>query len=100
MNYQAAEPVRSVFETMMSLEEIQKALDFIKQDEPNAIRELLELVKVESPTFHEEERAKNMKARFEALGLEDVHIDRGGSVVGLRKGSGNGPDVSLRGQKK
>ena len=36
-----------------------------------------------------------MMEKFKALGLENVHIDRGGNVVGLRRGSGKGPKVLI-----
>ena len=38
-----------------------------------------------------------MMEKFKALGLENVHIDRGGNVVGLRRGSGKGPKVLIEG---
>ena len=95
--YQVSERTRAQFEKMMSLEPVKEALRFIEEDQPNAIREQKELVVIEAPTGQEEERAKVFAEKFKALGLEDVHIDRGGNVIGIRKGTGKGPKVLIEG---
>jgi len=96
--YEVKSPrVRSQFEAMMKLEKVRKVLDFIKADERNSIDELKELVLIEAPTHHEEKRAAVFAQKLKDLGLEDVHTGRGGCVIGLRRGSGNGPKVVIEG---
>ena len=53
--------------------------------------EQVEICEIPSPTFHEEKRAEEIARRMKAYGLTDVSIDAIGNVVGVRKGSGNGP---------
>lgn len=95
--YEVSAKVRSQFETMMKNEQVQRLLSSIKEDERSSIDELKELVLIEAPTHHEEKRAAVMAEKFKALGLENVHIGRGGCVVGLRRGTGNGPKVLIEG---
>jgi acetylornithine deacetylase/succinyl-diaminopimelate desuccinylase-like protein len=47
----------------------------------------LEITRVPAPPFGESERADFLRARFEQAGLEDVHIDGAGNVIGTRHGT-------------
>ncbi len=95
--YQVSEKSRQRFDAMCALEEVKKALAFIQEDERRTLDEQKELVLIEAPTGQEEERAKVFADKFRALGLTDVHIDRGGNVIGVRPGTGNGPRVLIEG---
>lgn len=95
--YQVSEKTRVQFDKMLSLQCVRDALAFIEVDEARTIRDQKELVLIEAPTGQEENRAREFAERFKALGLSDVHIDRGGNVIGIRKGSGNGPKVLIEG---
>lgn len=95
--YQVSERVKKQFEYTMSIPCVKEAMKFIQDDERNTIEEQKELVLIEAPTREEEKRAAVMMEKFKALGLENVHIDRGGNVVGLRRGSGKGPKVLIEG---
>ena len=95
--YQVSERVKKQFEYTMSIPCVKEAMKFIQDDERNTIEEQKELVLIEAPTGEEEKRAAVMMEKFKALGLENVHIDRGGNVVGLRRGSGKGPKVLIEG---
>ena len=97
MEYKVSQKVKDTFETLSSLESVKKGLEAIKKDQDRCINEQIELTLIEAPTFHEEKRAEVMKKKMEELGLEDVHIDRGGNVVGVRKGSGGGKRVLIEG---
>ena len=89
--YQVSDHTRSQFEKMLGLASVKEALAFIEANQPEAIEEQKELVLIEAPTGHEENRAKVFAEKFKALGLEDVHTDRGGNVIGIRRGTGKGP---------
>ena len=97
MAAQATDPVGKAFEKMVSHEKVKAALDFIEEDQFQTKRDQMELVQIEAPTGHEENRAEEFAKRLRALGLEDVHIDRGGNVVGLRPGKKDGPKVLVEG---
>lgn len=95
--YQVSDHTRSQFEKMLGLASVKEALVFIEANQPEAIEEQKELVLIEAPTGHEENRAKVFAEKFKALGLEDVHTDRGGNVIGIRRGTGKGPKVLIEG---
>ena len=95
--YQVGEKTKACFDRMISLEQVQKVLKYIEQDQRRTIDEQKELVLIEAPTGHEEKRAAVFADKLRALGLEDVHTDRGGSVVALRRGAGKGPRVLIEG---
>ncbi len=97
MSYQVSPKVKNTFEQVTALTQVSEALKYIQEDQDTAIKEQLEMVVIEAPTFNEETRAKNFLERLQALGLENPHIDQNGNVVALRKGKGNGPNIVIEG---
>ena len=97
MDYEVHSNVKAVIQKLTSLDSVKKALTFLKEDHENSISDQLELVQIPAPTFHEEKRAAYMTEAFRKLGLTDVHIDRNGNAVGVRKGRGNGPKILIDG---
>lgn len=87
---QISDAVEKAFGQMISSDKIKRALDFIEADQAHTKQDQIDLVQIEAPTGHEEKRAEEFAKRLKALGLENVHIDRGGNVVGLRRGSQGG----------
>ena len=53
------------------------------------------LTEIEAPPFKEQKRAEAFLARLQALGLTNAAIDAEGNVVGIRKGTGNGPKLVI-----
>lgn len=47
----------------------------------------MELTRVPAPPFGEAHRAEWLRARFVHLGLDEVHIDEAGNVLGIRPGA-------------
>ena len=74
---------------------VEAAIAFIKDQTEVAMLEQIELCEIEAPTFHEEKRAASVAERMRQYGLTDVHIDEIGNVIGIRKGSGNGPVLAI-----
>ncbi len=72
---------------------IRKLLESVKADHERTVEELKTLTEIEAPPFKEQKRAEAFLARMKALGLTDAKIDAEGNVVGLRKGTGNGPKL-------
>ena len=97
MEYTVSRKTRDALTALLAVPAVAKGFDLIEQDQDRCIKEQIELTLIEAPTFHEETRAAAFKQKFEELGLSDVHIDRGGNVVGTLKGTGNGPTVLVEG---
>ena len=74
---------------------VKEALAAILRDEKITLADQIAITEVEAPPFHEDERAKDLMRRFQALGLTDVTIDQEGNVIARRPGTGNGPTLVL-----
>lgn len=74
---------------------VRAALDAAKRNEPQAIEQEIGVCEIPAPPFHEEVRGRELKRLFDALGLQDVRIDRAGNVVGVRPGKSLHPNVVL-----
>lgn len=81
------------FTQLMAAPAIVKLLDAVKADHARSIEDLRLLVEIEAPPFKEQKRAEAFLARMKALGLPGARIDAEGNVIGLRKGTGNGPKL-------
>lgn len=58
----------------------------IAADYDATIADVIELTEIPAPPFKETARAQRMREKFAALGLENVHIDAIGNVIGTRPG--------------
>jgi tripeptide aminopeptidase len=90
---QVAPAVDQAFTQLMAAPAIARLLDAVKADHERSIEDLKLLVEIEAPPFKEQKRAEAFLARMKALGLADARIDSEGNVIGLRKGTGNGPKL-------
>jgi len=79
----------------MAAPAIRQLLDAVQADHPRTIDDLKLLTEIEAPPFKEQKRAEAFLARLKALGLSDARIDSEGNVIGLRKGTGNGPKLMI-----
>ncbi|MFP3949046.1 MAG: M20 family metallopeptidase [Longimicrobiales bacterium] len=61
----------------------------------NAIAFAQDLIRIPSPSGKEKEVADRVREELDALGFEDVTVDRWGNVVGRIPGSGEAPSVML-----
>ena len=94
LNHEITSINESVLQAMKVFDtdpKIQKGLQIAKDQASFAMQEQVELCEIASPTFEEATRAKEIARRMEQYGLTDVSIDEIGNVVGVRKGTGNGP---------
>jgi len=94
-SYEVKEKIRATFTQLMQLAEVQKGLAFLEADQARCIAEQKVLVTVEAPTFVEEKRAQYYAERLMELGLQNVHIDKQGNVLGTRPGKGGGPKILI-----
>jgi acetylornithine deacetylase/succinyl-diaminopimelate desuccinylase-like protein len=76
----------------MATPSLQRVMNAVKSDHERTLTDLKALIEIPAPPFKEEARARAFLARAKALGL-DARIDAEGSVIGIRKGTGNGPKL-------
>jgi acetylornithine deacetylase/succinyl-diaminopimelate desuccinylase-like protein len=74
---------------------VANALRWTETHAARVVEEAIRICEIPAPTFEEAERAAYVKARFQALGLQDVTIDAAGNVRGRRPGTGTGPGVAV-----
>ena len=87
--------VDQAYTQLMAAPQIQKLLDAVKADHERSITDLKLLTEIEAPPFKEQKRAEAFLARVKALGLSSAAIDAEGNVVGVRKGTGQGPKLVI-----
>ena len=63
---------------------VQAALDIAKRIEPKTIEQQIRICEIPAPPFHENARGEELKRLFTNLGLQDVHVDKAGNVLGTR----------------
>jgi acetylornithine deacetylase/succinyl-diaminopimelate desuccinylase-like protein len=85
--------VDQAYTQLMAAPQIQKLLEAVKADHERATGDLKMLTEIEAPPFKEQKRAEAFLARMKALGLTSAAIDAEGNVVGVRKGTGQGPKL-------
>lgn len=83
--------VDQAYSQLLAAPSMRKLLDAVEADHARSVEDLRLLTEIESPPFKEQKRAEAFLARMKALGLTQASIDAEGNVIGLRKGSGNGP---------
>lgn len=78
---------------------VAKALEYLKNDNENVLKETIELASIPAFSHHELEKAERMAEKFRALGLEDVHLDEVWNVFGTLRGTvgkaGGAPEIML-----
>jgi acetylornithine deacetylase/succinyl-diaminopimelate desuccinylase-like protein len=66
---------------------------FLESNEDRVIDEWIRLTEIPSPSGHEAKRAAYLLGQFQSVGLEEVHIDAFGNVIGLWKGEPLGKNI-------
>jgi len=81
------------FDAMMSAlkqnTKVRRALDYLKQIEPETVEEQIRITEIPAPTFAETKRGEYFRRRFTELGLQNARVDRVGNVIGERPGKAN-----------
>ena len=83
--------VQRGFEAVASDSRVQTMLERIAENEPETLAEQVRLTQIPAPPFQEQNRAQYFLEQMRNRGLNDAYIDSEGNVIGLRKGSGDGP---------
>jgi acetylornithine deacetylase/succinyl-diaminopimelate desuccinylase-like protein len=66
---------------------VKAALDTARASEPQTIEQQIRFCETPAPPFKEANRAALLKRAFEEIGLQNVHVDRVGNVLGDRPGA-------------
>jgi acetylornithine deacetylase/succinyl-diaminopimelate desuccinylase-like protein len=78
-----------------ALPAVRQALAYIEKNESVTTANTLAINAIPAPTFAEGARARDYAQRLKAAGLQDVHLDGAGNVLGTRRGGGKGPVIVL-----
>ena len=97
MSYTVSNEAKAALDTLLENPQVQKAVAFAEADQPRCLEEHIRLTEIEAPTFEESARAEAFAALLRNEGLEDVHIGKGGNVIGTLKGSMPGKKVLVDG---
>ncbi|MBX6741617.1 MAG: M20/M25/M40 family metallo-hydrolase [Acetobacteraceae bacterium] len=69
------------------------AVAVLDREHDRTVEDIITLTEIPAPPFGEEKRASAYLEMLRAHGLEEVEQDAAGNVMGLRRGTGNGPLV-------
>lgn len=97
MSYTVSNEVQAALNALLANEQVQQAIAFAEADQPRCLREHIALTEIEAPTYEESARAEAFAELLRQEGLEDVHIGKGGNVIGILKGSVPGKKVLVDG---
>lgn len=67
--------------------QVSRALEYLKEIEPETIEEQIRITEIPAPTFKETKRGDYFLKRFAELGLQNVRVDKVGNVIGERRGT-------------
>lgn len=76
---------------------VQEALRLLEVDDALTMSDLRELTEIPAPPFMETERGLRFLEMLRELGVDSAWVDTEGNVLGLRRGTGDGPVVALTG---
>lgn len=80
-------------DALMKQPDVAAALSAAKANEAHFIDEQIRVCEIPAPPFHEEVRGKELARLFEQEGLQNVHIDSAGNVIGTRPGASAHPNL-------
>jgi tripeptide aminopeptidase len=87
--------VDKAYTQLMAAPAIQKLLDAVKADHERAVDDMKMLTEIEAPPFKRAQQGRSLSRAHEGAGPDRCAIDAEGNVVGLRKGTGNGPTLLI-----
>lgn len=71
------------------------ALAALDRDHDRLVQEIITLTEIPAPPFKEDARGAAYLNMLKAAGLSDVERDAEGNVMGLRRGTGDGPLIAI-----
>lgn len=89
--------VSSVIEKLMADPKVKRAMEFLREDDARAIREMIVLTEIPAPSFEEGPKAIEFLSLALASGLSDSRLDKTGNAIAMRRGRGNGDLFGVKG---
>ncbi|MBD3306072.1 M20/M25/M40 family metallo-hydrolase, partial [candidate division KSB3 bacterium] len=83
--------IQRLFDRMLAAPAVQRGLTFLTADQEQRLAEQQALTEIPAPPFQEDARAEEYARRMRELGLQHVHRDDEGNVIGYWKGTGERP---------
>lgn len=80
-------------EKLKNREPVKKALDYIRRDDERTLQEQLAMAQIPAPSYGEKEKGEYVLRKFREIGLEEVHRDEAGNILGTLPGTGAGPVI-------
>lgn len=84
----AALPASVDISALASLPEVRSAVAWFRAQEPQFAAWQVEMARIPAPPFGEAPRAEWLGKQFRNLGLQEVHVDQAGNVLGICPGLG------------
>ena len=91
----SAQSAEQKVQTIVSSESFRAAKTYLEADHERFVKELITLTEIPAPSFKEQKRAAAYLEMLRDARLVDVETDPEGNVMGVRKGSGNGPMLAV-----
>src|SRR5688572_15138254 len=90
-----AQDAQAVVDRVSNHSAVKNAQQFIDSYHDRMVREIISLAEIPAPPFKEADRGRAFAQMLRDSGLTNVEVDPEGNVLGLRRGSGNGPLVAI-----
>jgi acetylornithine deacetylase/succinyl-diaminopimelate desuccinylase-like protein len=87
------DPWRATVDRIVAGPAFAAAVATLRAEHERTVEDIVRLTEIPAPPFAEEVRARAYMAMLADHGLDDVEMDGVGNVMGLRRGTGNGPLV-------
>ena len=87
------EQLKSIIDQLKTDKKIEKAMQILEETHEAIVDLQMQLCAIRSPSNMEETRAKHFYALMSQIGLDHVYMDEVNNVIGLWKGTGDGPTL-------
>ena len=87
------EQLKSIIDQLKADVKIEKAMQILEETHEAIVDLQMQLCAIRSPSNMEENRAKHFYALMSQIGLDHVYMDEVNNVIGLWKGTGDGPTL-------
>src|SRR5205085_4172876 len=78
---------------LLAQPQVVAAFAAVDKDREQILREWTMLTEINAPSGHERERAAAIEKILRRYKLADIHYDKAGNLIGVRKGTGGGARV-------
>lgn len=91
------EEMKKLMGQMQAEPRVARALEILKETHEETLEVQLELCAVRAPSNMEENRARKFYEIMSQIGLDDVYMDEVNNVIGVLKGTSDGPTLVVAG---